>query len=261
MPKAMLIDITMCVGCGACQAACKVENQLPEDVEPDLSPTAYTALKQYGETYVRRQCQHCLHPTCVSVCPVGAFTKLAEGPVVYDENKCIGCRYCIQACPFQVPRYEWTSNFPKVHKCRFCAERVQRGEQPACAEACPTGATKFGDRDALIREAYERIAAEPGRYVEKVYGLEEAGGTSMLYLSAVPFEQLGFVTTLHKGPLPELTENVLGKLPGVVTIGGVLLFGVWWITQRRAEVARLEGAPARTPHIGPTPAPQPGSEV
>ena len=240
-PKAMLIDVTMCVGCGACQAACKVENHLPEGVEPDLSPTAYTALHEVNGAYVRRMCRHCLEPTCVSVCPVGAFTKLAEGPVLYDANKCIGCRYCIQACPFQAPRYEWASTYPKVSKCRFCAERVKAGMQPACAEACPTGATKFGDRDALIKEAYERMAAEPGKYVNKIYGLNEVGGTSILYLSAVPFEQLGFNTRLQQTPLPELTENVLSKLPGVVTMGGVFLYGIWWITNRRNEVARLEG--------------------
>jgi formate dehydrogenase iron-sulfur subunit len=243
-PKAMLVDITMCVACGACQSACKAENGLPEKPEEKLSATAYTALNQVGDHYVRQMCQHCLHPTCVSVCPVGAFTKLAEGPVLYDADKCIGCRYCIQACPFQVPRYEWSSNYPKVQKCRFCAERIRNGQQPACAEACPTGATKFGDRDELIREAHDRIAAEPDKYVNRVYGVEEVGGTSILYLSPVPFEQAGFKTTLQKRPLPELTANVLEKLPSVVALGGVFLFGVWWITSRRDEVSRIEGAVA-----------------
>jgi len=240
--KAMLIDITMCVGCNACQTACKLENQLGEEAEETLSPTAYTALANYNETYVRRMCQHCEHPTCVSVCPVGAFTKTADGPVLYDESKCIGCRYCIQACPFQVPRYEWASHRPKVQKCRFCAERQAKGLPPACAEACPTGATKYGDRDALVKEAYERMAAEPGKYVPRIYGLEEAGGTSILYLSSVPFEQLGFNTTLSKEPLPELTMSALEKIPGVVSLGGVMLFGIYWLTKRRDEVARLEGA-------------------
>ena len=240
--KAMLIDVTMCVGCGACQAACKVENQLPGDVEPALSPTAYTALHEVDGVYVRRMCQHCLEPTCVSVCPVGAFTKTAAGPVLYDADKCIGCRYCIQACPFGVPRYEWSSRSPKVRKCRFCAERQQKGLPPACAEACPTGATKWGNRDELIREAYARIAAEPDRYVHRLYGEHEVGGTSILYLSGVPFEKLGFDTTLQTAGLPSLTMNALEKIPGVVAVGGVLLYGIWWITNRRAEVRRLEHA-------------------
>lgn len=238
--RAMLVDLTQCVGCGMCQAACKEENGLSPDPEATLSPTAYTAVEERGETYVRRMCQHCLDPTCVSVCPVGAFSKTPAGPVLYDESKCLGCRYCIQACPFDVPRYEWGSTYPRVQKCRFCAPRLARGEQPACAEICPTGATKFGDREELIREARERMQAEPGKYVDHIYGLDEVGGTSILYLSSVPFEQLGFRVQLPHEPLPEYTERVLSKLPAVVAVGGVMLYGIWWITNRRGEVQRLE---------------------
>ncbi len=242
--KALLIDITMCIGCNGCQDACKVQNHLPEGKEDVLSATAYTALEVHGETYVRRMCQHCQDPTCVSVCPVGAFTKTAEGPVLYDESKCIGCRYCMQACPFQAPRYEWSSLKPRVQKCRLCSERIKAGKQTACAEACPTGATKFGNRDDLIREAYERIKAEPTKYVNRVYGLNEVGGTSILYITSVPFEQLGFKTNLQQTPLPELTWNALEKIPSVVTVGGVFLAGIYWITNRRDEVQRAEGKPA-----------------
>jgi formate dehydrogenase iron-sulfur subunit len=243
--KALLIDITICVGCNGCQDACKAQNKLAEGKEDALSATAYTALEVHGESYVRRMCQHCQDPTCVSVCPVGAFTKTAAGPVLYDENKCIGCRYCMQACPFQVPRYEWTSRMPRVQKCRFCAERVNAGKQTACAEICPTGATKFGNRDELIREAYERIKAEPAKYVNRIYGLDEVGGTSILYLTSVPFEQLGFKTNLQKEPLPDLTWNALSKIPSVVSVGGVFLAGIYWITSRRDEVQRAEGNPAQ----------------
>ncbi len=239
--KALLIDITMCVGCNGCQDGCKVENKLPEGKEEILSATAYTALDTYGEVFVRRMCQHCESPTCVSVCPVGAFTKTSDGPVLYDEGKCIGCRYCMQACPFQVPRYEWTSNYPRVQKCRFCAERIKAGKQTACAEICPTGATKFGDRTELLKEANERIKAEPNKYVHHIYGEEEAGGTSILYLTSVPFEKLGFASEIGKEPLPELTWNVLSKIPSVVTVGGVFLGGIYWITSRRDEVERAEG--------------------
>ncbi len=238
--KAMLIDLTECIGCGACQEACKVENGLPEGEEKKLSPTAYTAIEEYDGNYARRMCQHCLDPTCVSVCPVGAFTKTPEGPVLYDETKCIGCRYCMQACPFQVPRYEWSSTLPRVQKCKFCAGRLEKGLQPACAEACPTGATKFGNRDELIREAHERMAAAPEKYVNKIYGLEEVGGTSILYLSSVPFEDLGFRTKLGTVPLPALTWNALSQIPSVVSVGGVFLYGIYWITNRRKEVQRLE---------------------
>jgi len=238
--KAMLIDLTMCIGCGACQEACKRENGLPEGEEKALSATAYTALEEHDGVYVRRMCQHCVEPTCASVCPVGAFTKLVEGPVVYDESKCIGCRYCMQACPFQVPRYQWSSNYPRVEKCRFCVDRIKKGLPTACSEACPTGATKFGNREDLIREAYERINAEPDKYVKRIYGKEEIGGTSILYITQVPFEQLGFKTQLQAGPLPALTWNVLSKIPNIVSVGGVMLYGIYWITNRRVEVQREE---------------------
>lgn len=236
--KALLIDLTLCIGCNACQDACKKENGLPEGEEKKLSATAYTALEEHDGVFVRRMCQHCNEPTCVSVCPVGAFTKTAEGPVLYDESKCIGCRYCIQACPFQVPRYEWSSNYPRVQKCRLCAERLKKGLPTACAEACPTGATKFGNRDDLVKEAYARISAEPGKYIDRIYGVQEVGGTSILYLTSVPFEQLGFNTQLESTAMPMLTWNALSKIPSVVSIGGVFLYGIWWITNRRIEVQK-----------------------
>lgn len=246
--KALLIDLTLCIGCNACQTACKEVNHLPLDEEKALSPTAYTALDEYDGVYVRRMCQHCDDPTCASVCPVGAFTKMAEGPVVYDADKCIGCRYCMQACPFQVPRYEWSSTYPRVQKCVMCHERLAQGLPTACSEACPTGATIFGDRDEMLKIAYERINAEPDKYVNKVYGEKEVGGTSVFFLSSVPFENLGFNTTLQTTPLPQLTWNALSKIPGIVTVGGVMLFGIWWITSRRAEVQEYEKNMRNTIH-------------
>jgi formate dehydrogenase iron-sulfur subunit len=246
--KALLIDITLCIGCNACQTACKEVNHHPLDEEKKMSPTAYTALDEYDGVYVRRMCQHCDDPTCASVCPVGAFTKMAEGPVVYDADKCIGCRYCMQACPFQVPRYEWDSTYPRVQKCIMCNERLAQGLPTACSEACPTGATIFGDRDEMLKIAYERIAAEPDKYVNKVYGEKEVGGTSVFFLSSVPFENLGFNTTLQTTPLPQLTWNALSKIPGIVSVGGVMLFGIWWITSRRAEVQEYEQKMRDTNH-------------
>ena len=238
--KAMLIDITMCIGCNSCQDACKTANGLPSGEEKSLSATAYTALEEHDGVYVRRMCQHCMEPTCASVCPVGAFTKTPEGPVLYDENKCIGCRYCMQACPFQVPRYEWSSTYPRVQKCVLCHDRISKGLPTACSEACPTGATKFGDRDDLLREAAERIKADPTKYVNRIYGQQEVGGTSILYVTSVPFEKLGFKTELQAAALPSLTWNALSKVPGIVTVGGTLLYGIYWITNRRADVQEFE---------------------
>ena len=247
--KGMLIDITKCVGCNACREACREANHLSDEpaAEPANEPLRagrYTVVQKRGELFVRRMCMHCAEPTCASVCPVGAFRKTALGPVTYDESRCIGCRYCMVACPFGVPRYEWTARWPKVSKCTMCADRVAAGGQPACAEACPTGATLFGDRDALIAEARRRIAEEPETYFNRVYGLEEVGGTSVLYLSPAPFEQLDMRTDLVREPLPLLTYRVLSKIPHFVGLWGVVLGGVWWITNRREEVANAE-APER----------------
>lgn len=240
--KAMLIDLTLCIGCNACQGACKEENRLPPEEEKYLSLTAYTALSKYNDLYVRRMCQHCDVPTCVSVCPVGALTKSETGPVAYDADKCIGCRYCLQACPYHVPKYEWSSTQPRIQKCKFCAARLAKGLQPACAEGCPTGATKFGARDEMLLEAANRINAEPAKYVPRIYGKDDVGGTSMLYLSPVPFEQLGFDARLGKIPMPMLTMSALSKVPNVLSVGGVLLGGIWWITNRRSEVQAYEAS-------------------
>jgi formate dehydrogenase iron-sulfur subunit len=128
-----------------------------------------------------------------------------------------------------------------MRKCDMCFERQSRGQLTACAEACPVGATKNGERDELVAEARQRIAEKPDQYYRKVYGLTEVGGTSVLYLSAVPFEQIGLRTNVPQEPLPMLTWRVLELLPDVVSTGSVLLGGIWWITNRRAEVARAEG--------------------
>ena len=241
MAYAMLIDLTRCRGCKACVVACKEQNELPADGPDQLSSHTWTAVQNQQGTFVRRQCMHCLDPTCVSVCPVGALQKHASGPVTYDEDRCMGCRYCMVACPFQVPKYEWESALPRVQKCIFCAEkRLKYGQQPACAQVCPTGATTFGQRQAIIREAKSRIETHPNRYIDHVYGIREAGGTSMIYLSSVPFEQLGFPTHIAPEPYPKLTWEILSKIPGVVAIGGTLMLGLWWLAGRKAEVAQGE---------------------
>lgn len=238
MAKAILFDSTKCIGCKACEVACKEQNHLPENEDTRLTAQTWNIVQQHGGVYVRRFCMHCQTPTCVSVCPVGAFAKRGDDAVVYDEDKCIGCRYCMAACPFQVPKYEWNSTLPRVQKCSMCASRLEKGEQPACTEICPTGASVFGERLELLREARQRIEVNPGQYVDHIYGEKEVGGTSVLYISSVPFGQLGFDTTLTSDPLPSLTWYVLSKIPNLVSIGGALLFGVWWIINRRIALER-----------------------
>ena len=237
MGFAMLIDVTKCVGCRACTLACKEINGLPKAEPTELSAQTWSVVQQKEGLNVRRQCMHCLDPACASVCPVGALEKRPEGPVVYHEDRCIGCRYCMVACPFGVPKYEWEKALPRVQKCIFCFEkRVSQGEPTACASVCPTQATVFGERDALIREARRRIHADPAHYVDHIYGLQEAGGTSVLYLSCVPFDQLGFPAASTETPYPKLTWEILSKLPNVAATGGVMMFGLWWIVNRRNQL-------------------------
>jgi formate dehydrogenase iron-sulfur subunit len=161
--------------------------------------------------------------------------------VVYLADKCIGCRYCMLACPYQVPAYEWNKLAPYVRKCDLCAERVAAGGTPACVEACPVQAVIFGDRDVMLAEARRRLY-EDSNYVQRIYGAEEMGGTSVLFLSDVPFEELGFVTPPSSQPLPVLTATALNDVPTVITVGTALLAVLYWITRRRQEVALAESA-------------------
>lgn len=245
MSKAILYDSTLCIGCKACEQACAARWSLPYGdkiaAEEKISAHKLTTIETHGQHFSRKLCMNCAQPACASVCPVGAIQKTALGPVVYDASKCIGCRYCMQACPFQVPAYEWSSRLPRMRKCDMCYERQSRGQVTACADACPVGATKNGDRDDLIAEARKRIAEKPDQYYHAIYGLQEAGGTSVFYLSAVPFEQIGLRANVPHQPLPDYTWRVLELIPDVVSTGGVLLGGIWWITHRRAEVAKAEG--------------------
>lgn len=240
MSAGLLFDSTRCIGCGACSAACKEANHLPLPIEDHTTAYTWTVVEKVGGVNVRRLCFHCSYPTCVSVCPVAALQKTSDGAVVYDAERCIGCRYCIMACPFGVPKYQWDRPIPIVGKCILCADRIAKGLPTACAAVCPTGATLFGERDALVREARSRIAANPDTYVDRIYGITEAGGTSVVMLSAVPFEGLGMKTDVPRQPLPLLTWQVLSKIPSFVTVWGVLLFGIHWITKRRDEVSAYE---------------------
>lgn len=243
MHAAILTDTTKCIGCRECVLACKKENKLePElphrwNLDDGLSARNWTSIvDRPDEMYVRKQCRHCLEPACVSACPVGAIEKTGEGPVVYDGGKCMGCRYCMMACPYGIPRYDWDKPVPYIRKCVMCYEtRVSKGRQPACTEACPTKATIFGDRDELIKIAHERIKAEPGKYNDKVWGEFEVGGTSVLYISDA---DLTFLSNgvLDDEPMPERTKLAMNAVPFAFVGMASAMAGVNWVIGRRRKL-------------------------
>ena len=210
-PVAMLYDTTRCTGCKACMPACAEANGLEPDTAMsggiwqmplDLNAQTKNVIKLWQSddgsewSFVKRQCMHCLDPACVSGCPFGALEKSPlDGVVGWEPSLCIGCRYCEVACPFDIPKFEWNKFNPKIVKCQFCDHRLADGLQPACTAACPVEAVIFGSRDALLADAHARIDAAPGKYfAERVYGEHDAGGTQVLYLSHVPFEDIGLPT-------------------------------------------------------------------
>jgi len=244
MSKAILYDATLCVGCKQCEEACAKQNNLPYGpevaAEEKQSDHKFTVVMTKNDKFMRKLCMNCEDPACASVCPVAALRKTEQGPVIYEESRCMGCRYCMAACPFGVPKYEWSKVLPKVQKCTMCSERVLAGNVTACTEACPTEATKFGERDELLAEAKKRIQENPGNYVNHILGEHEVGGTSVLMLSSVPFAEFGFPTNLVHDRLPLRTYQVLSRIPDFLPLGGILLGGVWWITHRREAVAAAE---------------------
>lgn len=254
--KGILIDNTRCIGCRGCQVSCKQWNKLPASKPEffsgpgyqnprDLNADTFTIIT-YKEVEIggrfeflfgRLMCMHCNEPACASACPVGALEKLKEGPVTYHASKCIGCRYCMMACPFQVPKFEWSKAFPLIRKCTMCSDRVLAGEIPACAKTCPTGAIAFGDRSQLLHEAEDRIRHNPSVYHHQIYGKDEVGGTGVLHLSRVSFEEVGYKTDLPARPLSSYTRAAMSAVPGVVVGLGVVLGGTYAIIQRRMELA------------------------
>ncbi len=245
MSKAILTDVTKCIGCLKCVEACKEVNHLEADVprvwdkNDGLSAENWTSvIRKPGDHYVRKQCRHCLEPACASVCPVGALHKTEIGAVVYDSTKCLGCRYCMMACPFGIPRYDWDKTVPHVEKCILCYDRIKMGLQPACTEACPTGATIFGNRDALLNVAHKRIDENPKKYIDRVWGEHEVGGTSVLYLSNIDLDFLTYPTIPGDKPLPKETVAAMESVPfAFVGIGGAML-GLNWIIRRRMKMGK-----------------------
>lgn len=257
----LLYDNTKCIGCRGCQVACKQWNELPAEKTSffvggadsgyqnpaHLSEYTYTLISYHevvendelaGWAFWKNQCQHCLDPACASACLVGAMHKTEEGPVVWDNHKCIGCRYCMLACPFNIPKFEWKKVIADIRKCNFCYDRIAAGLIPSCAKACPTKALIFGDREELLKIAKERLLNSPERYYQHIYGVEEAGGTCMLSISSVPLQKLGYPENV---PMESLAKKAAFGMhtitPAVIGISAVL--GVTaFIINRRIEMAK-----------------------
>lgn len=251
----MLVDTTRCIGCRSCEQACNEKWGLPKPDVPfdseevfethrDTTPDAFVVVNRFpnpadpkNPVFVRRQCMHCNQPACASACLVKALEKTKEGPVIYNKDRCMGCRYCMIACPFDAPKYQYDSPSPYVRKCLMCFDRLREGKRPACVEACPVEATIFGSRRDLLRIAKARIHDAPGKYVNHVYGEHEVGGTGVLYLSSVPFESLMLRADLGTTPYPEHTAGFLYSVPLVFVLWPALMAGIHHLTGDRKEAS------------------------
>jgi formate dehydrogenase iron-sulfur subunit len=259
----MLTDTTLCIGlnCRRCEIACAKENNLPPIEKPPEDESVFQEVRRPHEhqftvvnrfqdektkkpVYVKKQCLHCDEPACASACFVKALRKQPEGPVTYNEHVCVGCRYCMVACPFDVPAYEYHSALsPRVRKCTMCYEtRTKHGQKPACAVACPNEVLTFGKRSDLVKLAYDKISRDLDRYVHHLYGEHEVGGTSWMFLSGVPFDTINFPTELGTAPLPTYTMNYLSAAPLVMAMWPAFFGGIYLLTKRRDELMKKDHA-------------------
>jgi formate dehydrogenase iron-sulfur subunit len=186
--------------------------------------------------FVKRQCLHCEEPACASACFAKAFQKTETGPVVYYPHNCVGCRSCMIACPFNIPKYEWEKPIPVLTKCMMCSTKVAKGERPACVSVCPTNVMKFGEREELLAEAKELLARD-SKYVQHIYGEKEAGGTCWIYISDTPFEQLGFKMDVPKKSMPAYTSKYMHFTPIFGAAWAFVLTGLYFITKRKEQIA------------------------
>lgn len=254
----VLHDTTKCIGCRKCEEACNAVNSLPSPERPfdDITVLenkrrtqagAFTIVNRFAgnngrsPVFVKSQCNHCLEPACASACFVKALRKIKTGAVVYDASLCVGCRYCMIACPFNIPTYEYNEPLsPRIMKCNMCQPRLEKGLLPGCVEACPKEALDFGPREKLVKIARRRIEKHPSQYIDHIYGEHEMGGTSWLYLSGSPFAEIGMREDLGILPAPSYTAGSLAALPIIVGLWPVLLTGIYAISKRKDKIAEQE---------------------
>ncbi len=250
----MLYDTTRCIGCKACVVACHEANDLPPDNRGNgihdapraLNDRTKNIIKLYKEedrqSYMKQQCMHCVDPACAGACMIGALQKREYGIVTWDSDLCIGCRYCQVACPYNIPKFEWDSANPRIIKCELCNHRLAEGRIPACCEVCPREAVIFGKYDELLAEARKRQADHPERYVDKIYGENDGGGTQVLYLSHVPFEKLG-LPELGDEAVPDLNRTIQhGIYKGMIAPAALyVVMGAVMLRNRRTQDKNDQG--------------------
>ena len=250
----VLVDTTRCIGCRSCEVSCSVthdnfvpdiQNDRAQESVRDTSEKQFTVVNRFktekGEVFVKKQCMHCWQPACVAACLVNAMVKTKDGPVTWDGDKCMGCRYCMISCPFDIPKFEYFEWNPRIQKCNMCHERLQEGKKPACVEICPSDALMFGPKRQLMEVARHRIYSHPDKYVHQIYGENEVGGSGWLYLSAVPFNQIGFRTDLGTTPYPEYTKDFLISVPLIEFGVPAFLLTLHMLTDRKEELRESEG--------------------
>lgn len=235
--RGMLYDSTRCLGCRACERACAKAHNLPEPQDKlevgvlrKTSENQRTVINNYntskGEVFIKKQCMHCNEPACTAACLTQAMYKTKEGPVIWRGEKCMGCRYCMVSCPFDIPKFEYHSANPKIQKCDMCYDRIIKGQIPACADACPGDALTFGTRRELLEEANKRIFENPKDYQKQIYGENVAGGTGFLYVGPASFKELGFDPNLQNSSYPALSKGFLYSVPSVFVLLPPLLLGI-----------------------------------
>ncbi len=257
---ALLTDNTKCIGCRGCQVACKQWHNLPAEKTEffggpgyqnpsKLSCSTFTLIHYHEKVeneelkdwaFYKEQCRHCIEPACVSACLVKALEKLPNGAVVYHDDLCMGCRYCMIACPYEIPKFEYHKPIPLIQKCDFCYDRIEEGLKPACAQTCPSDAILYGERGELIKEAQKRISNNPEKYVDHIYGEHEVGGTNVMCISSVPLEKFGIKTNVGTASIPSYTKPFLSAVPVVIIGGAAVCTAFHWIAKRRDELTKAE---------------------
>jgi len=244
--RGVLYDSTRCAGCQQCELTCAESHGFPApEGIPEAgkirktSETQRTVINAFttanGEIYTKTQCMHCNEPACAAACLTKAMYKTKEGPVIWRAEKCMGCRYCMVSCPFDIPKFEYHSANPRIQKCDMCYDRQLEGKIPACVETCPAEALKFGTRREMLAEARKRIHENPEVYVDSVYGETVAGGTGFMYLGPVPFDQMGLRTDLQNSSYPALSKGFLYSVPAVFVLLPSLLLGIHEATKSNQQ--------------------------